>query len=149
VRQFAPDSPEEIGEVQTALRAMQIHLRLPLDNRLTAALARRAADAVRILQTPVPIHPLIKATERRARIIFGEGARRVSSSTFTEQHLGVGDCYPVVCPRCGGTTRRVHRKPIDRILSVVVKVWRFRCIDKACGWEDPVRMKPHHFYRVH
>ena len=128
---------------------MQIHLPFSFDNRFRAALTRRAADAVRVLQAPVPIHPLITAAERRASIIFGEGAERVSSSAFVEQHLGVGDCFPVLCPRCGGTTRRVHRKPIDRILSVFVTVWRFRCLDKACGWEDPVRMKPHHFYRVH
>ena len=49
------------------------------------------------------------------------------ASTFASQVL-IG-----ACPDCGGDLVRVHRCAIDRLLSVLVPVRRFRCAD--CVWE--------------
>jgi len=38
------------------------------------------------------------------------------------------------CPDCGGELHRVHRRPTDRILNVLVPVARYRCRTRACGW---------------
>lgn len=35
--------------------------------------------------------------------------------------------------------RRVPRHTGDRLLSLFVPVWRFRCAAPCCGWEDRVR----------
>jgi len=37
------------------------------------------------------------------------------------------------CPNCGGDLRRIRRYPIDRLVSLVVPVRRFRC--EECTWE--------------
>jgi hypothetical protein len=36
------------------------------------------------------------------------------------------------CPWCGGTIQRVHRKPLDRLISRFVPVRHYRCF--ACHW---------------
>ena len=77
------------------------------------------------------------ATRGRASIIFGVGAERDRGS----ESVAPGEAYPVHCPRCGSRTRRIQRWPTDRLLSAFFTVWRFRCINSACGWEDPVRMR--------
>lgn len=37
-----------------------------------------------------------------------------------------------VCPRCGHSIHRTHRRPLDRLASLIVPLHRFRCSD--CGW---------------
>ncbi len=39
-----------------------------------------------------------------------------------------------VCPKCGGRLHRVHRRPIDRLVNVIVPVVRYRCRNPECGW---------------
>lgn len=40
------------------------------------------------------------------------------------------------CPLCGcGGLIRIHRRPIDRLLSLFVDVYRFRCQQFECQWE--------------
>lgn len=39
------------------------------------------------------------------------------------------------CPNCGGTTVRVARRFLDRLLSVVMPVGRYRCSAAPCSWE--------------
>lgn len=36
------------------------------------------------------------------------------------------------CPRCGHSIHRSHRRPLDRVVSLVVPLQRFRCSE--CGW---------------
>jgi hypothetical protein len=38
------------------------------------------------------------------------------------------------CPRCGGELQRVHRRSIDRAISIFVPVRRYRCNNRECGW---------------
>ena len=38
------------------------------------------------------------------------------------------------CPRCGSALHRVHRHGLDRALSVVVPVRRYRCGNLECRW---------------
>lgn len=41
-----------------------------------------------------------------------------------------------VCPLCGSPGLiRIHRRPIDRVLSLFVEVYRFRCQQFECQWE--------------
>jgi hypothetical protein len=48
----------------------------------------------------------------------------------------------VRCPRCGNTDLlRIHRRLLDRLLSWVRPVYRFRCADPRCAWEGNVPQK--------
>jgi len=38
------------------------------------------------------------------------------------------------CPRCGSGLHRVHRHGLDRALSVIVPVRRYRCGNPECHW---------------
>jgi hypothetical protein len=44
------------------------------------------------------------------------------------------------CPICGATTIRSRRRSVDRLLSAVISVRRFRCSELGCGWEGNVRL---------
>jgi hypothetical protein len=46
-----------------------------------------------------------------------------------------------VCLRCRGNLIRVPRRFGDRLLSLVVPVWRFRCADPACAGERLIRRR--------
>lgn len=39
------------------------------------------------------------------------------------------------CPRCHGPVERVRRHLLDRVLSLVVPVRRYRCHHFSCQWE--------------
>ena len=39
------------------------------------------------------------------------------------------------CPQCGAASYRVRRRPIDRVLSLLSPVQRYRCTLIGCGWE--------------
>lgn len=39
------------------------------------------------------------------------------------------------CPKCGGQIRRVHRNRFDHLVNFLVTVRRYRCANRACGWE--------------
>jgi hypothetical protein len=43
------------------------------------------------------------------------------------------------CPKCGGALIRVHRRPLDRLQSVVLPVRRFRCDAFHCRYEGNLR----------
>ena len=47
--------------------------------------------------------------------------------------------FAKVCPHCGGNLTRIHRRPVDRLLSVFVPARRFRCVNFRCIWEGNVR----------
>jgi hypothetical protein len=38
------------------------------------------------------------------------------------------------CPQCAGTIHRVHRRAIDRVISLYVPVRRYRCANNQCRW---------------
>lgn len=44
------------------------------------------------------------------------------------------------CPQCGGHLIRIARRPIDRWLSRLVAVQRYRCEGFSCQWEGNVRV---------
>ncbi|HEY4724305.1 MAG TPA: hypothetical protein VII92_20785, partial [Anaerolineae bacterium] len=46
---------------------------------------------------------------------------RVSSTTQTP-----------TCPDCGASVHRSHRRPLERLTSVIVPQYRYRCYQ--CGW---------------
>jgi hypothetical protein len=46
------------------------------------------------------------------------------------------------CPRCGNTgLLRIHRRLLDRLLSLVRPVYRFRCANPGCAWEGNLSQK--------
>jgi len=50
-----------------------------------------------------------------------------------------GNASTLRCPRCNGELIRVRRRLIDKLLSIVIPVRRFRCVDAGCIWEGNVR----------
>jgi hypothetical protein len=44
------------------------------------------------------------------------------------------------CPRCGGEVFRIRRRLIDRLLSLVLRLQRFRCLEMGCSWESNLRV---------
>jgi hypothetical protein len=46
-----------------------------------------------------------------------------------------------VCPLCGGPVRRIRRRFEDRLVSLFVKMYRYSCNSRACGWEGCLRVK--------
>ena len=69
-------------------------------------------------------------------------------ATESDDRVAVGERLPILCPVCGGPTRRIRRTPIDRVVSVIFKVWRFRCASAVCSWEGTIHMKPRHFRQM-
>jgi len=48
----------------------------------------------------------------------------------------------VPCPSCGKTGLvRIHRRLLDRLLSCVRPVFRFRCANPGCAWEGTLPQK--------
>jgi len=45
------------------------------------------------------------------------------------------------CPRCGGNIHRKHRNIGDRLISIVVPVRRYRCVNSECRWRG-LRVTP-------
>ncbi len=39
------------------------------------------------------------------------------------------------CPICGSTLERIHRKPLERMLSSFVSIRRYRCPNSECNWK--------------
>lgn len=52
-----------------------------------------------------------------------------------------GDAH--TCPHCHGPVYRIHRRPIDRLISLVVPIRRYRCDDPRldCKWEGNLRVR--------
>jgi len=46
------------------------------------------------------------------------------------------------CPHCGGRLHRIHRHFLDRAISILVPVRRYRCSNRDCGWTG-VRVSAH------
>lgn len=44
-----------------------------------------------------------------------------------------------MCPRCLSGVNRVPRRALDRLISLVVPVRRYRCRALACAWEGALR----------
>ena len=45
------------------------------------------------------------------------------------------------CPRCGGVAHRIRRELLDRVISVLVPVARYRCPWIGCNWEGVFRTR--------
>jgi hypothetical protein len=41
----------------------------------------------------------------------------------------------VACPVCGAVIHRIHRKWYDRVINWAAPVRRYRCANRACGWQ--------------
>lgn len=50
-----------------------------------------------------------------------------------------------VCPRCGSPIRRVHRSPLDKVVSKVFLPHggRYRCEKAECGWTGLRHIRRH------
>jgi predicted RNA-binding Zn-ribbon protein involved in translation (DUF1610 family) len=44
------------------------------------------------------------------------------------------------CPKCGEHLERIRRRPLDRLLSLFVKVHRYQCQNHHCQWEGVLRI---------
>jgi hypothetical protein len=63
--------------------------------------------------------------------ISGLWHRAIVQPALTEGDTGVP-----ACPLCGNRGLiRIHRRPIDHLLSLFVNVYRFRCQQFECQWE--------------
>ena len=49
---------------------------------------------------------------------------------------------PKVCPRCGGEVVRISRRLIDRVVSLVRPVQRYRCTASQCQWAGNLSRGP-------
>lgn len=49
------------------------------------------------------------------------------------------------CPQCNGPVERIRRRILDRIVSWIMPVYRYRCRMKGwgCDWEGNLRTKRH------
>lgn len=63
------------------------------------------------------------------------------SSAATEHGLAAmgAELGLPMCPRCLGGLNRVPRGSLDRLISLVVPVRRYRCRALACAWEGRLR----------
>lgn len=43
------------------------------------------------------------------------------------------------CPQCGEPLHRVHRHPLDRLLSLFVPLRRYTCYARDCQWTGVLR----------
>lgn len=43
------------------------------------------------------------------------------------------------CPACNGSTERVARRFLDRLLSILIPVKRYRCTSATCAWEGVLK----------
>ena len=46
-----------------------------------------------------------------------------------------------LCPRCGGDLRRVPRRSMDRLISILVQVRRYECRSPNCQWQGTLRVR--------
>lgn len=44
------------------------------------------------------------------------------------------------CPQCGHQVERVHRHLGDRVVAVLERVHRYRCLNGQCGWEGIISL---------
>ena len=58
-----------------------------------------------------------------------------------DQPTVVSQSSEPLCPLCGGSVRRIRRRSEDRLVSLFVKVYRYSCNSRACGWEGCLRVK--------
>lgn len=47
-----------------------------------------------------------------------------------------------ICPKCGGHTVRIQRRPIDHFRSLFGLVHRYKCISYHCKWKGNIRKPP-------
>ncbi|WP_041440429.1 hypothetical protein [Syntrophobacter fumaroxidans] len=43
------------------------------------------------------------------------------------------------CPQCGTRLQRVRRRTIDKLVSFLVPLNRYRCLSSGCIWEGNIR----------
>ena len=62
---------------------------------------------------------------------------------LTMSYAGVDN--HLVCPRCGGQLRRIPRRVIDRLVSIVIPLHRYECVALGCYWQGSLRVRriPH------
>lgn len=69
--------------------------------------------------------------------------RRLAPESSAAAEGGPGAIGPELgrpmCPRCLGGLNRVPRGTLDRLISLVVPVRRYRCRALACAWEGALR----------
>lgn len=63
--------------------------------------------------------------------------------TFSRRHGASAAHTPqrYVCPRCKGSVVRTRRRLIDRLISVIVPVYRYRCVALGCQWRGNMRQR--------
>ncbi len=66
----------------------------------------------------------------------GQNAMRVLSASHSGDSM-IHPAHERVCPQCNGSVNRVRRRFIDRLVSLITPVHRYRCHAKGwgCDWE--------------
>lgn len=44
-----------------------------------------------------------------------------------------------ICPACASYATRIHRRLIDRVISLIIPVHRYRCHNYQCQWQGNVK----------
>lgn len=44
------------------------------------------------------------------------------------------------CPLCGEHAKRIHRRFIDRLISIFTPVQRYQCQNFSCSWKGNIRV---------
>ena len=73
---------------------------------------------------------------RRRETVYARLGTRIYQGTAIAD---VNDLPAFGCPECGGELIQIRRRPIDRLLSAIVPVSRFRCSTMQCGYEGNLR----------
>ena len=71
------------------------------------------------------------------RRLFGLG-RSIECGNQHPQGILWGP-YMINYRRCGQPAYRVRRRIVDRIMSLIIPLQRYRCSSDACGWIGNVR----------
>lgn len=50
------------------------------------------------------------------------------------------DKHVHTCPQCGHEVERVHRHLGDRVVAIIERVYRYRCVNAACEWEGIISL---------
>jgi hypothetical protein len=65
---------------------------------------------------------------------FRQGMWSMSANTRIDTPAQNPGAALSACPRCGGPISRIPRRFVDRIISMVRPVQRFRCRSFTCQW---------------
>ena len=70
-----------------------------------------------------------------------ESSAHSSSTSFAAPISPHARTAGPICPECRAILNRLPRRLIDRLMSIVYPVHRYRCRSFLCGWQGTLRSK--------